>query len=88
MRRIETMRNGQFSFKVKCAQPYKVTGDKYGYFVAEESLVTSKENAYQTNLTLTLDEKEFIDLDGRQILNIKSIEFELNKANILEPSGS
>ncbi|MGA9269686.1 MAG: OmpA family protein, partial [Lutimonas sp.] len=53
---------------------------------AEESLVTSKENAFQTNMTLSLDEKEFIDLDGRQVLNIRSIEFELNKANILESS--
>jgi len=86
LRRLETMRNGEFSFKVKCDQPYKVTGDKYGYFVAEESLVTSKENAFQNNLTLSLDEKEFIDLDGRQILNIRSIEFELNKSNILESS--
>jgi outer membrane protein OmpA-like peptidoglycan-associated protein len=86
VRRLETMRDGEFTFKVKCGQPYKVRGDKYGYFEAEESLVTSKENAYQNNVTLGLDEKEFIDLEGRQILNIRSIEFELNKANILESS--
>ena len=86
VRRLETMKDGEFTFKVKCGQPYKVRGDKYGYFEAEESLVTSKENAYQNNVTIGLDEKEFIDLEGRQILNIKSIEFELNKANILESS--
>ena len=86
VRRLETKSDGGFTFKVKCGQSYRVTGEKYGYFEIEESLVTSKENAFQNNMTLGLDEKEFIKVSGREILNVRSIEFELNQANILESS--
>lgn len=86
VRRIETLRDGEFFFKVKCDQNYKIQGDKFGYFEADTTLLTSRENAYENILRIILDEKEFIEVDGNEILNVKSIEFELNKSNILESS--
>jgi outer membrane protein OmpA-like peptidoglycan-associated protein len=86
IRRLETLNDGAFFFKVKCDEKYKITGDKFGYFDADSTLVTSRENAFQNNITLMLDEKEFIKVNGQEILNVKSIEFELNKATILESS--
>ena len=86
IRRLETLNDGAFFFKIKCDEKYKILGDKYGYFDADTTLVTTRENAYQNNITLMLDEKEFVKVDGREILNVKSIEFELNKATILESS--
>ena len=64
----------------------KLPGINIGYFDADSTLVTSRENAFQNNITLMLDEKEFIKVNGQEILNVKSIEFELNKATILESS--
>jgi outer membrane protein OmpA-like peptidoglycan-associated protein len=86
IRRLETLNDGAFFFKVKCDENYKITGDKYGYFDADSTLVTTRENAFQNNITLSLDEKEFVEVDNKEILNVKSIEFELNKATILESS--
>lgn len=86
IRRIETLKDGAFYFKVKCGEKYKLIGDKYGYFEYTLNLETSRENAYQNDVVLPLLEKEFIMVDGRELLNVKSIEFELNKANILEIS--
>jgi outer membrane protein OmpA-like peptidoglycan-associated protein/Tol biopolymer transport system component len=86
IRRIETLADGTFFFKVKCDVSYKITGDKFGYFDRDTTLVTSRENAYANKIDFLLDEKEFVDVDGREILNVRSIEFELNEANILERS--
>ena len=86
IRRLETLNDGAFSFKVKCDEKYKIVGDKYGYFEADSTLVTSRENAFQNNITLVLDEKEFIEVGSTEILNVKSIEFELNQAAILKSS--
>jgi len=86
IRRLETLSDGAFFFKVKCDENYKIVGDKYGYFDADTTLVTSRENAFENNITLILDEKEFITLGSTEILNVKSIEFELNQATILKSS--
>ena len=86
VRRLETINNGEFFFKVKCGENYKIGGDKYGYFETDTTFVTSRENAYENKITLSLDEKEFLTVNGREILNVKSIEFELNESNILESS--
>jgi len=86
IRGIEPLKNGEFYFKVKCGENYKIGGDKFGYFEADTTLVTSRENAFQNNITINLDEKEFVDMNGKEMLNVRSIEFELNEANILESS--
>ena len=86
IRRIEALKNGEFSFKVKCDETYTIRGDKFGYFEADTTLVTNRINAYENKITLELDEKEFVDVNGKEILNVRSIEFELNEANILQSS--
>jgi len=86
VRRIETLKDGEFFFKVKCGEQYKIGGDKYGYFENDTTFVTSKENAYQNIIRLRLKEKEFIEVNNKEILNVKSIEFELNKADIAKSS--
>jgi len=64
----------------------KITGDKFGFFETDTTLVTTKVNTYENKITLKLDEKEFIEVNGKEILNVRTIEFELNEANILERS--
>lgn len=86
IRRLETLADGAFFFKVKCDETYKIVGDKYGYFERDTLLVTTRENALENKVTFLLDEKEFIEVNGKEILNVKSIEFELNKSNILKSS--
>lgn len=86
VRRLETLSDGAFFFKVKCDENYKIVGDKFGYFDADTTLVTNRVNAFQNNIALALKEKEFIKVDGKEILNVKSIEFELNQAAILKSS--
>lgn len=86
IRRLETLKNGEFFFKVKCGVPYKIGADKYGYFESDTTFVTSRENGFENNLVMKLDEKEFVEANGKEILNVRSIEFELNEANILERS--
>jgi len=86
IRRLETLGDGEFFFNLKCGETYRLTGDKLGYFDSESTLITSTINGFENILELKLDEKEFITFNGQEMLNIKSIEFELNKANILESS--
>ncbi len=86
IRRIETLADGKFFFSLKCGQTYRITGDKLGYFNNEDTFLTSKENGFENKLRLELDEKEFITIKGKELLNIKSIQFELNKAIILKRS--
>ena len=86
IKRQETLRDGVYYFKVKCGTEYKVMAEKFGYFEADQLITTSKENAYQNDLNFMLEEKEFVRVDGREMLNVRSIEFDLNQANIKESS--
>ncbi len=86
IRRLETLADGKFFFNLKCGETYKITGDKLGYFENENILITNKVNGFENIVVLSLDEKEFITKNGKEILNIKSILFELNEANIKDDS--
>ncbi|MDH3322791.1 MAG: OmpA family protein [Flavobacteriaceae bacterium] len=86
IRRLETLADGKFFFNLKCDVNYKITADRIGYFDGEASLKTSELNGFENELTIALDEKEFITRNGKEMLNIKSIRFELNKAVLLEDS--
>ena len=86
IRRLETLADGKFFFNLKCGETYKITGDKIGYFENENILITNKINGFENIVVLGLDEKEFITKNGKEILNIKSILFELNEANIKDDS--
>jgi len=86
IRRLETLADGKFFFNLKCGENYKITGGRIGYFEVENSLNTNKVNGYLNEIVLSLDEKEFITQNGKEMLNIKPIKFELNKAVLLEDS--
>lgn len=86
IRRLETLADGKFFFNLKCGENYKIIGDRIGYFTVENALITSKINGYVNEVILALDEKEFITKNGKEMLNIRPIKFELNKAVLLEDS--
>ena len=86
IRRIETLADGTFYFSIKCDQSYNVSGEKNGYFLKNEVLNTSNVNGFENQVTILLDEKEFISRNGKEMLNVRNIEFELNSATILKKS--
>lgn len=86
IRRIETLNDGKFKFEVDCGKSYMITGSKFGYFDFEKVIETSQENGYNNEITISLDEKEFVVVNNREMLNIMPIEFELNQAKIRDES--
>jgi len=86
MRRRETLTDGKFYFSLKCGIPYKVTTGKLGYFDKDSIVNTSHKNGYVNDIKFGMIEKEFIISNGKEMLNIRPIRFELNKANILNTS--
>ncbi len=86
MRRRETLTDGKFYFSLKCGIPYKVTTGKLGYFDKDSIVNTSHENGYVNDIKFGMIEKEFIISNDKEMLNIRPIRFELNKANILKTS--
>ncbi len=86
IRRIETLNDGKFKFELECGESYKITGAKFGYFEFEKIIETSQVNGYNNELTLALDEKEFVIVNNKEMLNIAPIEFELNQADLREAS--
>jgi outer membrane protein OmpA-like peptidoglycan-associated protein len=85
-RRVETLADGTFYFSLKCGETYRITADKFGFVDNEIELVTSKENGFENLVDILLDEKEFVFRNGKEQLNIKTIQFELNKVFLLENS--
>ena len=86
IRRIETLADGKFNFSLKCGETYKVKGDRIGYFDAENVLIANQINGFENVIILVLDEKEFITKNGKELLNVESIKFELNKSIITKTS--
>jgi len=86
VRKLETLADGKFFFNLKCGENYRIIGEKLGYFENENQLNTNTLNGFVNNISLELDEKEFITREGIEYLNIRSIEFELNKSTILKSS--
>lgn len=86
MRRRETLTDGKFYFSLKCGIPYKVTTGKLGYFDKDSIVNTSHKNGYVNDIKFGMIEKEFIISNDKEMLNIRPIRFELNKANILNTS--
>jgi len=85
-RRVETLADGTFYFSLKCGETYRITADKNNFFDNEVTINTNKINGLENKIVINLDEKEFITKNGKEQLNIKPIQFELNKAALLENS--
>ena len=86
IRRIETLSDGKFKFPVACGTTYKLGGAKFGYFDLEKDLETSEINAFNNEVILELEERDIIVVRNKELLNIESIQFELNSAEIREES--
>ena len=86
IRRIETLGDGMFYFALKCGESYNFLGDKNGYFSKESILDVDNSNGYENKITIALDEKEIIERNGVEMLNMETIEFELNESALLDSS--
>ena len=86
MRRKETLADGRFFFKLKCANEYKITGNKLGYFENGENLNTNKENGKEEVINLVLEEREFITKNNKKQLNIRQIRYKLNRVELMKSS--
>ena len=86
IRRIETLADGTFYFGLKCGKTYNILGEKNNYHEQELVLDVNNSNGYENLLTLELDEKEIIEVNGKEMLNIKTINFELNESTLMDDS--
>ena len=86
IRRIETLADGTFYFGLKCGKTYNILGEKNNYHEQELVLDVNNSNGYENMMTLELDEKEIIEVSGKEMLNIKTINFELNESTLMDDS--
>ncbi|UMB52880.1 OmpA family protein [Lutibacter sp. A64] len=71
-----------FSFKVDCETAYKVVGTKESYSEDSEVFTTTDERDLELELGLSLDSNEFVNVDGRLLVKIDPIYFDLDKSFI------
>lgn len=86
IRTIATLADGAFYFGLDCASNYTIEVAKKGFFDSSTELPTTNANGYKHNLELFIEEKEFINRNGVEMLNVATIDFELNKADIKQTS--
>lgn len=86
LRKVETKAGGEFYFGLDCGNNYTLEVTKDGFFNSTKNIKTTNVNGLENDLTIFIEEKEFINRNGREILNVESINFELNKSDIKEGS--
>ena len=86
IRKMETFTDGAFYFGLDCAASYTLEVTKKGFFDNTIKVGTSNINGYINDLTIFIEEKEFITRNGKEMLNVDNISFELNKSEIKEQS--
>jgi len=86
LRKMETLTDGAFYFGLDCASSYTLEVSKKGFFDNTVKVGTSNINGYINDLTIFIEEKEFITRNGKEMLNVDNISFELNKSEIKEQS--
>ncbi len=86
IRRVETKFDGRFYFSLDCATTYTLEVSKNGYFDTSTGLKTSSINGYKNDETIIIEEKEFFTRNGKVLLNVENIRFELNKSTIKKES--
>lgn len=77
---------GGFYFDIDCGMAYTIEISKDNYFDKTSELSASHTNGFKNEMTVYLDEIEFIERNGKTLLNVENISFELNKAEIKEES--
>lgn len=86
LRKEETLADGEFYFSLDCGTDYTIEVTKKDFFPVKTELLTSHVNGYKNELVIWIDEIEFFERNGRELLNVENISFELNKADIKEES--
>ncbi len=86
LRKVQTKADGSFYFGLDCASTYELEATKPGYFDTSSIVGTSNVNGYLNQAELIIEEKEFIIRNGKEMLNVENISFELNKSDIKERS--
>ncbi|PIE48970.1 MAG: flagellar motor protein MotB [Flavobacteriales bacterium] len=86
IRKEETLYNGEFYFNLDCNTSYTLKITKKGYFPKDYEITTNNENGKKLNETIFIKEKEFITRNGEELLNVESIRFTINTADITESS--
>ncbi|MCK0132444.1 OmpA family protein [Flavobacteriaceae bacterium F08102] len=82
LRKVETKFDGSFYFTVDCARSYTLEITKEDYFGNTVNVTTSNKNGYENNEVIFIEEKEFVVRNGHEMLNVQSINFELNSHEI------
>jgi outer membrane protein OmpA-like peptidoglycan-associated protein len=86
VRTVSTLADGTFYFGLDCAVDYSIEVTKNGFFAENTAIRTSNANGFENELEVFLDEKEFVTRNGVELLNVETIVFELNKAEIKKES--
>ena len=86
LRRVETKFDGSFYFSLDCATTYTLEVSKDGYFDTTTALNTSSINGFKNDETIIIEEKEFFTRNGKELLYVENISFELNKSTIKKES--
>lgn len=86
IRKVETKADGSFYFGLDCAVDYTLEVSKNGFFGNKKVLETSNVNGYLNDITIFIEEKEFVTMNGKEMLNVENIKFELNKSDIKKES--
>jgi len=86
LRRVETKFEGTFYFSLDCAADYTIEVSKNGYFDTSTKFLTSSVNGYKNKETILIEEKEFFTRNGKELLYVENISFELNKSTIKKES--
>ena len=86
IRKVETKADGSFYFGLDCAVDYTLEVSKNGFFGNSKVLETSNVNGYLNEITIFIEEKEFVTRNGKEMLNVENIKFELNKSDIKKES--
>ncbi|MBP8793076.1 MAG: OmpA family protein [Lutibacter sp.] len=75
-------RYATFGFKVDCNKGYNVTGTKENYDEDSEDFVTSTRADLELSIGLTLEASDFRVVNGKLMVNINPIYFDLDKSFI------
>lgn len=86
IRKVETLFDGEFFFSLNCSSTYTLEITKKGYFSKNYEINTDNENGKEINEIILVKEKEFIERNGEELLNVQSIRFTINTADITESS--
>ena len=86
VRRIETTFDGVYYFGVACASDYTIEVAKNGFFSNTIKLKTSNKNGFDNNDVIFIEEKEFMERNAYEILNVPNITFTINTAEITKAS--